>query len=183
MEEIRVNLQDLRKELDRLEAGQTVLLSGTAYTARDAAHKRIMRLLDEEKPLPFDIKDAVIYYAGPTPKRNEQVIGACGPTTSGRMDVYTPRLIKAGLCGMIGKGERRKSVIDSMVLFGAVYFAAVGGAGAVCAQAIKAQEVIAFPELGCESVKRLTLYEFPAIVAIDSRGRNLFAEGRKIYAE
>ena len=125
--------------------------------------------------------DAVIYYAGPTPAKEGQIIGACGPTTSGRMDVFTPRLIEAGLCGMIGKGERSKAVIDAMVMYGAVYFAAIGGAGAACAQSVKELEVVAFPELGCESIKRLVIEDFPAIVAIDRTGRDFFTEGRKKY--
>lgn len=183
MTDYQVNLKNLRAELPNLEAGQTVRLSGVIYTARDAAHKRLTALLCEGKPLPFDIRDAVIYYAGPTPAKEGQVIGACGPTTSGRMDLYTPRLIAEGLCGIIGKGERSKTVIDAMIRYGAVYFAAVGGAGALCAQAVKELSVVAFPELGCESVKRLVIEDFPAVVAVDRRGRDLFQEGRRKYAK
>ena len=181
MEDYKVNLQNLRAELNNLEAGMTVCLFGVVYTARDAAHKKLNALMDEGERLPFDLRDAILYYAGPTPAREGQIIGACGPTTSGRMDIYTPRLIEAGLCGMIGKGERSKAVIRTMVTFGAVYFAAVGGAGAAYSQTVKELEVVAFPELGCESVKRLVIEDFPAIVAIDRTGRNLFQEGRKKY--
>ena len=158
-----------------------MLLSGTIYTARDAAHKRIFQLLDEGKPLPFPLKGAVIYYAGPTPGQQGMAVGASGPTTAGRMDAFAPRLLDLGLTAMIGKGERSQPVVDAMVRNGACYFAAVGGAGALIARCIKSAQVIAFDELGCESVKRMQVEDMPLTVAIDSRGRNLFQGGRAAY--
>lgn len=144
------------------------------YTSRDAAHKRIFELLDSGKPLPYELKNAVIYYAGPTPAPEGMPIGSCGPTTSGRMDVYSPRMLDLGLIGMIGKGERNKAVCDAIVRNKAVYFCAIGGAGALAAKCIKSCEVIAFEDLGCESVKRLYVEDFPLITAIDCHGGNLF---------
>lgn len=159
-----------------LRAGQLIHFSGVIYTARDAAHKRIFQLLDENKPLPFPLKGATIYYAGPTPAPNGLPIGSCGPTTSGRMDVFTPRLLDLGLKVMIGKGKRSRQVVDAMVKNGAVYLCAIGGAGALAAKSIRSCEVIAFEDLGCESIKRLEVVDFPLIVAIDAKGNNLFQE-------
>lgn len=150
--------------------------SGTIYTARDAAHKRLFQLLEEGKPLPFPLEGATIYYAGPTPAPSGLPIGSCGPTTSGRMDVFTPRLLDLGLKVMIGKGKRSQAVIDAMVRNGAVYLCAIGGAGALAAKSIHSCEVIAFEDLGCESIKRLEVENFPLIVAIDAQGNNLFRE-------
>ena len=177
----RILTKDLENEIKNLRAGDSVLLSGTIYTARDAAHKRIFELLDKGEELPFEMKGAVIYYAGPTPGKNGAPVGACGPTTSGRMDGFAPRLLDLGLSCMIGKGERDKGVCDAIVRNGAVYLCAVGGAGALVAKSIKTADVIAFPELGCESVKRMTIEDMPCTVAIDSHGGNLFLTEREKY--
>ncbi|MDR1927048.1 MAG: fumarate hydratase C-terminal domain-containing protein, partial [Oscillospiraceae bacterium] len=155
---LTAQLRDLALEL---RAGEKILLSGTAYTARDAAHKRICALLEQGGELPFALEGACIYYAGPTPAPPGKVIGSCGPTTSGRMDPYTPQLLAQGLCAMIGKGERSAAVCAAMRARQALYFCALGGAGALAAQAVSACEEIAFEDLGCESVKRLELKGFP----------------------
>lgn len=157
-----------------LRAGDRVLLSGTAYTARDAAHKRMAQALEQGEPLPFALEGAVIYYAGPTPSPAGLPIGSCGPTTSGRMDVYTPALLDCGLAAMIGKGERSRAVCEAICRNQAVYLCAVGGAGALAAKCVDDCEVIAYEDLGCESVKRLHLTRFPLTVAIDCVGGNLF---------
>ncbi len=164
-----------------LHVGEKILLSGTVYTARDAAHKRIAALLDEGKPLPFPLEGAVIYYAGPTPAPPGKPIGSCGPTTSGRMDPYAPRLLDLGLAAMIGKGERSQAVRDAIVRNGAVYLCAVGGAGALAAECIKEMQVIAFEDLGCESVKKLYIENFPLVVCNDAEGGDLFSEGRAAF--
>jgi len=169
------------ERVKQLKAGDNVSISGTIYTARDAAHKRMISLINEGKSLPFDIKDQIIYYVGPCPARPGQVIGSAGPTTSGRMDAYAPTLISMGLTGMIGKGLRSKEVIDSMIKYGAVYFGAIGGAGALIASAIESEEVIAFPDLGTEAVRKLMVRDFPATVVIDCYGNNLYDIGRKNY--
>lgn len=174
MPEYSININEIRNYTSVLKAGDRVLLSGTVYTSRDAAHKRIFELLDNGEKLPFNLDGACIYFAGPTPTPEGMVIGSCGPTTSGRMDVYSPRLLDLGLAAMIGKGERNKAVCEAIVRNNAVYFCAVGGAGALCAKQIKACKEIAFHDLGCESVKELLLEDFPVIVAIDSSGGNLF---------
>lgn len=182
MAELRINTSQLHKVIPGLRAGDRVLLSGTVYTARDAAHKRLFELLDAGKELPFPLEGAVIYYAGPTPGQKGMAVGACGPTTSGRMDPYAPRLLDLGLAAMIGKGERNGRVVDAIVRNGACYFAAVGGAGALIARCIQSAEVVAFEDLGCESVKRMEVKDFPLIVAIDSIGGNLYKTGRAEYA-
>ncbi len=164
------------EKVKSLKCGDSVLISGEIYTARDAAHKRIVEQLQKGESLPFEIKDKIIYYAGPTPAKPGQVIGSCGPTTSGRMDAYAPTLIGLGLTGMIGKGERTEDVIKSMIEFGAVYFGAIGGAGALIAKSITSAEVIAYDDLGTEAVRRLTVKDFPAIVIIDSKGNNLYKQ-------
>ena len=174
---------ELPRVLETLEAGDRVMLSGTIYTARDAAHKRLFQLLDEGRELPFPLKGAVIYYAGPTPGQQGMAVGACGPTTAGRMDGFAPRLLDLGLTAMIGKGERSTGVVEAIRRNKACYFAAVGGAGALIARCIERAEVIAFDDLGCESVKRMTVKEFPLTVAIDSRGNDLFRMGRAHYHE
>lgn len=174
MVEYSFNISEIKDYSAILKAGDRVLLSGTVYTARDAAHKRIFEFLDNKKELPFELDGACIYFAGPTPTPRGRVIGSCGPTTSSRMDVYSPRLLDLGLSAMIGKGERNKEVCDAIVRNNAVYFCAIGGAGALCSKSIVACEEIAFKDLGCESVKKLEVSEFPVIVAIDSFGGNLF---------
>ena len=169
-------------QVRQLEVGQRVLLSGTVYTGRDAAHRRIAELLAERKELPVDLRDQVIYYVGPCPAPPGRAIGSAGPTTSGRMDRYTPLLMaRCGLRGMIGKGMRAPEVIAAMREHGAVYFVAVGGAGALLAQRIKRAEVVAFPELGTEAVHRLEIEDFPVIVAVDASGRDLYVIGRERY--
>jgi fumarate hydratase subunit beta len=180
---IALTTQELPQAISTLNAGDRVILSGTIYTARDAAHKRIFQLLDEGKELPFDLKGAVIYYAGPTPGQQGMAVGACGPTTAGRMDGFAPRLLDLGLTAMIGKGERSQPVVDAIRRNGACYFAAVGGAGALIAKCIQTAEVIAFDDLGCESVKRMTVKDFAVTVAIDSRGNDLFQTGREAYRQ
>lgn len=174
MAEYNININQIKEYASVLKAGDTVLLSGTVYTSRDAAHKRIFELLDNGGKLPYDIDGACIYFAGPTPTPEGLVIGSCGPTTSGRMDVYSPRLLDLGLAAMIGKGERNKAVCDAIVRNKAVYFCAIGGAGALYARQIKKCEEIDFKDLGCESVKRLELEKFPVVVGIDANGGNLF---------
>jgi len=181
MSAVSLNTAGLAGSLSGLRAGDRVLLSGTIYTARDAAHKRLFELLDQGKPLPFELKGAVIYYAGPTPGQQGMAVGACGPTTAGRMDGFAPRLLDLGLAAMIGKGERNRAVVDAIVRNGACYFAAVGGAGALIARCIEAAQVIAFDDLGCESVKRMTVRELPLTVAIDSQGNDRFRQGRAEY--
>lgn len=163
------------------KAGESVLLSGTIYTARDAAHKRLCTLLEEGKPLPFDIKNATIYYVGPTPAKEGAVIGSAGPTTSYRMDAYSPMLIAAGETGMIGKGKRGAEVVSAMQKHGAVYFAAIGGAGALLSHCIKSAEVIAYEDLGAEALRRLEIRDFPVTVVIDSEGNNLYEKGRNEF--
>ena len=182
-EPIYLEISQLPTWVKNLKMGDRVLLSGTIYTARDAAHKRIFQLLDEGEELPFPVKGSVIYYAGPTPGQQGMAVGACGPTTAGRMDAFAPRLLDLGLTAMIGKGERSQPVVDAIVRNGACYFAAVGGAGALIARCIQSAQVIAFEDLGCESVKRMQVKDFPVTVAIDSQGNNLFLEGRAAYCQ
>lgn len=169
-----LNTSELKEKAQELRAGDRVYLSGIVYTSRDAAHKRIFEALDGGADLPYDIEEAVIYYAGPTPTPENLPIGSCGPTTSGRMDAFAPRLLDLGLRAMIGKGQRNKDVCDAIVRNKGVYFCAVGGAGALAAKCVTKCDVIAYEDLGCESVKRLEIKEFPLIVAIDCHGGNLF---------
>lgn len=173
----------LKEQIQSLQAGDTVFLSGTIYTGRDAAHKKMCELIKEGKELPFDIRNQVIYYAGPCPAKPGDPIGSCGPTTSYRMDAYTPMLCDLGLIGMIGKGQRSQTVIDAICRNGGVYFAATGGAGALIAQSVKAAKVIAFDELGTEAVRELQVENLPLIVAIDAYGGNLYQEGPAKYCE
>jgi fumarate hydratase subunit beta len=168
--------------LKNLKAGDTVSISGIIYTARDAAHKRMISLINQNERLPFNIENQIIYYVGPCPSKQGQIIGSAGPTTSSRMDAYAPKLIELGLCGMIGKGLRSKEVIDAMVKYGCAYFGATGGAGALLAKAITAQEIIAFPELGPESIRKLIVKDFPVTVIIDCYGNNLYETGRLQYS-
>ena len=179
MATVKVNTSQIKAAAKDLRAGDEVILSGYIYTARDAAHKKIFELLDQEKELPFELDGATVYYAGPTPEKENSVIGSCGPTTSSRMDKFTPRLLSLGLSCMIGKGERSDEVCESICQNGAVYLCAIGGAGALVAKCVKSLEVIAFDELGCESVKRLYIEDLPLICAIDCFGNNLYKRGKK----
>lgn len=172
-----------REEAIKLKAGDSCLISGVIYTARDAAHKRLCELIKQGKELPLDIKDSIIYFVGPTPEKSGQAIGSAGPTTSYRMDAYSPDLIAVGQTGMIGKGKRGPEVIAAMKKHGAVYFGAIGGCGALLSKCIKKAEVIAYDDLGAEAIRRLEVEDFPAIVIIDSKGRNLYEFGRKAYLE
>ncbi|TYQ16163.1 UNVERIFIED_CONTAM: fumarate hydratase subunit beta [Acetivibrio alkalicellulosi] len=172
----------LTKEITcNLKAGDTISINGYIYAARDAAHKKMIELLDEGKELPFDIMDQIIYYVGPCPAKPGAIIGSAGPTTSSRMDAYTPKLIQHGLKGMIGKGLRSKEVIDAMKAYSAVYFGAIGGAGALIAQKIVSEEIIAFPELGAEAIRKLTVEDFPVTVIIDCHGNNLYDIGKNKF--
>lgn len=177
----KIALPLTEKTLAELRAGDSVLLTGIIYVARDAAHKRMIEALDEGKPLPFDIKGQTIYYMGPSPAKSGQPIGSAGPTTSGRMDAYTPRLIAGGLKGMIGKGRRSPAVKDAMKKYKAVYLVAVGGAGALISKSIKKSEVIAYPELGAEAVLRIEVKGFPVTVINDIYGGDLYEEGKAKY--
>lgn len=159
-----------------LRAGDYVYITGTIYTARDAAHKRMQEALDEGRDLPFDIRGNIIYYMGPSPAREGRPIGSAGPTTASRMDKYAPKLLDLGLRGMIGKGKRTKDVQEAIVRNGAVYFAAVGGAGALLSKRILASEVIAYDDLGAEAIRKLEVEDFPAIVVMDCEGKNLYEE-------
>ncbi len=178
---VELDTSELKEKAKTLRAGDKVLLSGVVYTSRDAAHKRIKALIDNNEPLPYELSGAAVYYAGPTAAKDGMVIGSCGPTTSSRMDVYAPEFLDRGLSAMIGKGERSEEVCDAIRRNGAVYFCAIGGAGALACKCISECEIIAFEDLGCESVKRLRFERFPLIVAIDSQGGNLFKTGRKMY--
>lgn len=179
---IKLSTEELKEKAKTLRAGDKVLLSGTVYTSRDAAHKRIKACIDNGEPLPYELDGAAIYYAGPTGAKDGMAIGSCGPTTSSRMDIYSPLMLDMGLSAMIGKGERSEAVCEAIRRNGAVYFCAIGGAGALACKCITECEVIAFEDLGCESVKKLTFDEFPLIVAIDCAGGNLFRTGRAEYA-
>lgn len=167
---------DLCSRARTLRAGERVLLSGVVYTARDAAHKRLTAMIQAGEPLPFPLEGACIYYAGPTPTKPGQVVGSCGPTTSGRMDPYTPLLLSHGLCAMIGKGGRSEAVCNAIREYGALYFCAIGGAGALAARCVQSCEEIAFRDLGCESIKRMEIKEFPLVLAIDANGGSLFGD-------
>ena len=171
------------EEARKLKSGDSCLLSGVIYTARDAAHKRLCELIAQGKELPFDVTDSVIYFVGPTPARPGEVIGSAGPTTSYRMDAYSPTLIALGQTGMIGKGKRSGAVIDAMKEHGAVYFGAIGGCGALLSQCIKKAEVIAYEDLGAEAIRRLEVENFPVVVVIDSDGNNLYETGPAAYLE
>ena len=167
--------------LKDLKAGDEVLLTGVMYVARDAAHKRMIEALDQGKPLPFDVRRQTIYFMGPSPARPGQPVGSAGPTTSGRMDSYSPRLIAEGLKGMIGKGMRSPAVKEAMKQYKAVYFGAIGGAGALASKSIKKSEVIAYEELGAEAVRRLEVEDFPVTVVNDIYGGDLYQEGKAKY--
>ena len=170
-----------RQQARELWAGDSILLSGVIYTARDAAHKRLCQLVEQGRDLPLELKDAVIYFVGPTPAKPGQVIGSAGPTTSYRMDAYSPALIALGLTGMIGKGKRDANVIAAMKEHGAVYFGAIGGCGALLAKCIKKSEIVAYEDLGAEAIRRLEVEDMPLTVVIDSMGSNLYETGPKQY--
>ena len=162
------------KEIEELQIGDSVYISGTIYVARDAAHKRMQEMLDENKELPFDLKNNIIYYMGPSPAREGRPIGSAGPTTSGRMDKYAPALLDLGLKGMIGKGKRSKDVKEAVIRNKAIYFAAIGGAGALLSKAIVKSETIAFEDLGAEAILKLEVKDFPVIVVMDSYGNDIY---------
>ena len=176
LNEYYLNTSDISSWVKNVNAGDRIFLSGIVYTSRDAAHKRIIEALNSDAELPFDLDNAAIYYAGPTPTPDGLSIGSCGPTTSSRMDPYAPLLMDKGLKCMIGKGHRSNAVCDSIIKNGAVYLCAIGGAGALAAKSIVSCEVIAYDDLGCESVKKLEFKDFPLIVAIDSYGGNLYVK-------
>ena len=171
---IEIYTDELKAAASSLSAGDQILLSGTVYTSRDAAHKRIFALLEKGMPLPYPIDGSVVYYAGPTPAKPGMVIGACGPTTSSRMDKYAPAMLDMGLVAMIGKGPRSTSVIDAIHRNGALYLCAIGGAGALACKHITDCKVIAFEDLGCESVKQLTFHKFPLFIGIDAAAHSIF---------
>lgn len=179
--EIKINTPLTEDKVKKLKCGDSVLLSGVIYTARDAAHKRLIELLDEGKKLPINIKDETIYYVGPSPEKPGQVIGSAGPTTSYRMDAYAPRLLDLGLKGMIGKGARNQEVIDAIVRNNGIYFGAIGGAAALIAKSIVKSEIVAYEDLGAEAIRRLEVKDMPLTVIIDSTGKNLYVEGQKEY--
>ncbi|MEL7562378.1 Fe-S-containing hydro-lyase [Dehalogenimonas sp. 4OHTPN] len=177
----RIRLPMPAETIAELKAGDRVLLSGTIYAARDAAHKRFIEALDSGDSLPIDLSTAVIYYMGPSPARPGQIIGSCGPTTSARMDKYTPRLVEEGLRVMVGKGERSPQVAEAIKQHGAVYLITIGGAGALLSLRVKSAEVIAYPDLGAEAVFKLEVEHFPAVVAIDAQGSDQFKIGQARY--
>lgn len=180
-EQVRITTPLTEAAARQLKAGDSVLITGIIYTGRDAAHKRMIETLDRGEKLPVDFEGQIIYYVGPSPAKPGNPIGSAGPTTSGRMDAYTPKMLALGLKGMIGKGYRTPEVVESMKQHGAVYFAATGGAAALIAKTIKKYEIIAYEDLGTEAISKLTVEDFPAIVVIDSEGRNYYEEGQKPY--
>ena len=181
MANIKITTPLTREAVRNLKAGDNVLISGVIYTARDAAHKRLCELVAQGKELPMDVKDSIIYFVGPTPAKPGQAIGSAGPTTSYRMDAYSPILIEQGLTGMIGKGKRGPEVIEAMKQHGAVYFGAIGGCGALLSQCIKKAEIVAYEDLGAEAIRRLEVEDFPVVVIIDSEGNNLYETGKANY--
>ena len=181
--EIKLNTPLTYEKIKDLKAGDIVLLSGVIYSARDAAHKRLIELLDKGEKLPIDMENQTIYYVGPSPEKPGQVIGSAGPTTSYRMDDYTPRLLDLGLKGMIGKGKRNDEVINSMIKNKSVYFGAIGGAAALIAKKIIKSEIVAYEDLGAEAIRRMEVSELPLFVVIDSEGNNLYEIGKENYLE
>ncbi|MFC1728754.1 Fe-S-containing hydro-lyase [candidate division KSB1 bacterium] len=171
------------KDVEELHAGDAVRITGIMYTARDAAHKRLVELIEQGKELPFDVEGQIIYYVGPTPAKPGRPIGSAGPTTSYRMDSYSPSLIAKGQRGMVGKGERSPEVVEAMKKYKAVYFAAVGGAGALIAKSVKNAEVIAYDDLGAEAIRRIEVEDFPAVVAQDAFGGNLYVDGKENFVK
>lgn len=180
---IKIQTPLTREKARSLKAGDSCLISGTIYTARDAAHKRLCELVAAGRELPMDIQDAIIYFVGPTPAKPGQAIGSAGPTTSYRMDAYSPTLISIGQTGMIGKGKRNAEVVNAMKEHGAVYFGAIGGCGALLSKCIKKAEIIAYEDLGAEAIRRLEVEDFPVVVIIDSKGNNLYESGRQAYLD
>ena len=180
---VKITTPLTREAVRNLKAGDSCLISGVIYTARDAAHKRLCELVAEGKELPLDVKDAIIYFVGPTPAKPGQAIGSAGPTTSYRMDAYSPTLIQQGLTGMIGKGKRGPEVIAAMKECGAVYFGAIGGCGALLSRCIKSAKVVAYEDLGAEAIRELVVENFPAVVIIDAEGNNLYESGQAAYLE
>ena len=178
---IKITAPLTRAMARQLKAGDSCLISGVIYTARDAAHKRLCERIAADQPLPLDLKDSIIYFVGPTPAKPGEAIGSAGPTTSYRMDAYSPDLIRLGQTGMIGKGKRGPEVIEAMKEHGAVYFGAIGGCGALLAKCIKKAEVIAYEDLGAEAIRRLEVEDFPVVVVIDSAGNNLYETGPQAY--
>ena len=181
MAQVKITTPLTREAVRNLKAGDSCLISGVIYTARDAAHKRLCELVDAGKELPMDVKDSIIYFVGPTPAKPGQAIGSAGPTTSYRMDAYSPTLIREGLTGMIGKGKRGPEVVAAMQEHGAVYFGAIGGCGALLSKCIKSAQIVAYEDLGAEAIRRLEVEDFPVIVIIDSEGNNLYETGRANY--
>lgn len=177
----RITTPLTKEKVEELKAGDSVLLTGYIYTARDAAHKRLVELLEKGEDLPFDIENQIIYYVGPTPAKEGMPIGSAGPTTSYRMDPYTPKLLDKGLKGMIGKGKRSDEVVESMKKNKAIYFAAIGGAAALTAKCVKSSELIAYEDLGAEAIRRLYVEDLPLIVVIDSNGNNYYSIGQEEY--
>ena len=175
------NLPVSQEEIEKLNAGDRVILRGIIYTARDAAHKRLVELMEMGGELPVELAGTAIYYAGPTPEKPGEVIGSAGPTTSGRMDPYAPKLLDAGLKMMIGKGNRSQEVIDSIVKNHAVYFAAMGGAGALIGSCVNAVDIVCYEDLGCEAIRRLAVKDMPLLVAVDSKGNNIYKSGPETY--
>ena len=181
--EYKINSPVDKAALAQLRAGDRVLLSGAVYTARDAAHKRLIELLDKGEKLPFELEGSVLYYVGPTPEAPGQVIGSAGPTTSGRMDAYSPRLLELGQPVMIGKGSRNREVVDAIVRNGAVYLAAMGGAGALIGACVQSVKLVCWEDLGCEAVRLLEVKDMPLMVAIDSHGGNIYESGPAAYID
>jgi len=181
-EPIRLKTPLTDGDVEKLKAGDKVLITGVIYTGRDAAHKRLTDLLKEGKPLPVDLKGQIIYYVGPAPAKPGHAIGSAGPTTSGRMDAYSPKLMEIGLKGMIGKGMRKKEVIEAMKKYKAVYLAATGGAAALIAKSVKKADIVAYEDLGPEAINRLEVVDFPAIVVNDTKGNDLYQQGMAKYA-
>ena len=181
MKELYIDIYNLKNEIKELDAGDIVYISGEIYTARDAAHKRMQETLEKGKELPIKLEDNVIYYMGPSPAREGRPIGSAGPTTARRMDKYTPSLLELGLGGMIGKGKRSQAVVDSIIKNKSIYFAAIGGAGALLSKAIKSSEIVAYDDLGTEAIRKLEVENFPVIVVIDSQGNNLYETAIKEF--
>lgn len=179
--EVKLKLPLNDEDIKNLKIGDRVLLTGYMYTGRDAAHKRLIETLNSEEKLPIEIKDEIIYYVGPSPEKDGDIIGSAGPTTSYRMDSYTPALMELGLRGSIGKGNRSKEVIESIIRNNGIYFGAIGGAAALISKSIKKAELIAYEDLGTEAIRRLYVEDFPVIVVIDNKGNNLYELGRKEY--
>lgn len=181
--EKKITIPLLKEDIKKLRAGDSVLISGVIYTARDAAHARMAEAFKEGRDFPVDFKNQIIYYAGPCPAKPGDVIGSCGPTTAGRMDAYTPMLLDNGLAGMIGKGARNQAVVDAIKRKGCVYFGAIGGAGALIAQAVKSSEVVAYDDLGTEAIRKLVVEDFPAVVLMDCDGNDLYEKGQAEYRQ